>query len=132
MCTSDEITNAEPDSLFKIYWYIDGEEAHVSETEYKSEIQKTYLTEFNGFYRLGVKVKCNLSLIFIFIVNYKQLSFNHFMFDLYIHINYLHMFVTSNISEILHENKKDAEYKYEFYALILIIETTISLNSGQL
>lgn len=70
MCTSDEITDAGPNSLFKFFWYIDGEEAHVSETEYKSDIQKTYLTEFNGFYRLGVKVICNLSLIYLFIVNY--------------------------------------------------------------
>lgn len=75
MCTSDEITNAEPDSLFKIYWYIDGEEVLASKTEYKSEIQKTCLTEFNGFYRLGVKVVCNFSLMFPYIVNYKQLRF---------------------------------------------------------
>lgn len=75
MCTSDEITNAEPDSLFKIYWYIDGEEVLASKAEYKSEIQKTYLTEFNGFYRLGVKVVCNFSLMFPYIVNYKQLRF---------------------------------------------------------
>lgn len=77
MCTSDEITNAEPDSLFKTYWYIDGEEVHVSKTEYKSEIQKTYLTEFNGFYRLGVKVICNFSLMSLYIVYiyYKQLRF---------------------------------------------------------
>lgn len=79
MCTSDEITNAEPDSLFKTYWYIDGEEVHVSKTEYKSEIQKTYLTEFNGFYRLGVKVICNFSLMSLYIVYiyiyYKPLRF---------------------------------------------------------
>lgn len=75
MCTSDEITNAEPDSLFKIYWYIDGEEVLARKAEYKSEIQKTYLTEFNGFYRLGVKVVCNFSLMFPYIVNYKQLRF---------------------------------------------------------
>lgn len=65
MCTSDEITNAEVNSLFKMYWYIDGEEAYVSKTEYKSDIQKTYLTEFNGFHRLGVKVISNFSLYYL-------------------------------------------------------------------
>lgn len=68
MCTSDEITVAEPNSLFKMYWYIDGEEAYVSKTEYKSEIQKTYLTEYNGFYRLDVKVICNFSLIYFHLI----------------------------------------------------------------
>lgn len=38
MCILDEIINVEFDSLFKIYWYIDGEEVYVSKIEYKSEI----------------------------------------------------------------------------------------------
>lgn len=55
-CTSIEIAHAPPDALFTFYWYINGEEIYISNTEYKRNIQKAYLTEINSFNKMGVKV----------------------------------------------------------------------------
>lgn len=48
--------HAGDDALFRFYWYVDGTEVNVSSIEYKKNIENTYLTEKNGFNKLGVKV----------------------------------------------------------------------------
>lgn len=58
-CDFNFLRDAEPNKpyLYQVYWYINGEIVHVTETVKKEEFTKTFLNEYNGKYKMGIKVQ---------------------------------------------------------------------------
>lgn len=65
-CDFNFLSDAEPNKpyLYQVYWYINGEIVHVTETVKKEEFTKTFLNEKNGKYKMGIQVLLDYRMLF--------------------------------------------------------------------